>query len=911
MIDRGHVALGPAAGKADAAALSQSDHFDRGYIAEHGAGRVDDRPRPKRDAGTEKGLATAGLGDEADVLAVRLLRRSQAQCNGPVANLCLGEVPDRKHGSSQLALRQHVHHVALILRRIRAAVNEGPIADDLDARVMARGDGVESQQVGALAEPVELQVPVAFDARIRCQPFAVGTHVRIHDVAIEVVTEVEDEMVDVQLLRHSSGIVDIGDRTATGIALASPQPHGDADDVVAGVDQLGGGNRRVDAPAERDENPHAARPLRSRSTDSTMAVVGPGDVVGRRRSTEGQSKRAASTLVGHTHRGEHVRGLHRATCARRRSAGAHSRLVEQVEQRLVLDPVDAHVRRARDLERAINGLVHVVELDAQAVHERIAQRGNSIVLRGAFGVGGAQRGGHRDDAGDVVRATATLALLAATHQHRRERRAAARHQHADTLRTAELVRRQRHQVDMRCDGAQVEPARGLHRVGVDDRVGCELVDHRGDLGKISDGADLVVDCHHADERDIGEGGCESLEIHTAGLVDTDHAAIAALDRVKNRMVLDSWAQRGAAETIEGAEDGCVVGLGATAGEDHLARTAAENLGDVVAGLVDGLAHLPREAVGPRGIGELLGEERQHRLDGIGPHRRGRRMIEVDVAVVHGNQARPAHWPSTAVVVEDGVMDGYTDSTYGDAFADVYDEWYQGISDVATTIDLLAELAGEFAPLPVLELGVGTGRLAIPLAARGVQVVGLDASPAMLAKLEENDRAKAVSAVLGDMVDDQPGGPFALAFVAYNTFFNLLTEARQRACFAAVAERLVPGGAFVIEAFVPEPHPGSSVDVRSMTADSVVLAVTTHDDAAQTAQGQYISFSESGGVRMRPWAIRYATVAQLDAMATDSGFRLDERWEDAERTQFTADSPRHVSVYRTNHTRVRTEGSATS
>jgi hypothetical protein len=162
-----------------------------------------------------------------------------------------------------------------------------------------------------------------------------------------------------------------------------------------------------------------------------------------------------------------------------------------------------------------------------------------------------------------------------------------------------------------------------------------------------------------------------------------------------------------------------------------------------------------------------------------------------------------------------------------------------------------------------------------------------------------------------MVDDQPAGPFALAFVAYNTFFNLLSEARQRACFAAVAGRLVPGGAFVIEAFVPEPHPGSSVDVRSMTADAVVLAVTMHDDATQTAQGQFISFSEAGGVRMRPWAIRYATVAQLDAMATDSGFRLEDRWEDAERTQFTADSPRHVSVYRTIHTTVRTDGSATS
>ncbi len=257
------------------------------------------------------------------------------------------------------------------------------------------------------------------------------------------------------------------------------------------------------------------------------------------------------------------------------------------------------------------------------------------------------------------------------------------------------------------------------------------------------------------------------------------------------------------------------------------------------------------------------------------------------------------------------MDGYTDSTYGDSFADIYDDWYQGVSDVGTTVGLLAELAAGFAPLPVLELGVGTGRLAIPLAAAGFNVVGVDASTAMLAKLADNDTAQSVQPVLGDMIDDQPVGQFALVYVAYNTFFNLLSEVRQRSCFAAVAQRLAPGGAFVIEAFVPEPHPGSSVTVRSMTTNSVVLSVTMHDDIAQTAQGQYISLSESGGVRMRPWAIRYSTVDQLDAMALASGFRLDERWEDAERAPFTADSPCHVTVYRTIHSPVRPEPSATS
>jgi hypothetical protein len=87
----------------------------------------------------------------------------------------------------------------------------------------------------------------------------------------------------------------------------------------------------------------------------------------------------------------------------------------------------------------------------------------------------------------------------------------------------------------------------------------------------------------------------------------------------------------------------------------------------------------------------------------------------------------------------------------------------------------------------------------------------------------------------------------------------------------------------------------------MTVDSVVLSVTAHNDAAQTAQGQYIEISESGGVRMRPWAIRYSNVEQLDAMAVAAGFHVSERWEDPLRTPFNADSPRHLSVYRTNHT----------
>ena len=175
---------------------------------------------------------------------------------------------------------------------------------------------------------------------------------------------------------------------------------------------------------------------------------------------------------------------------------------------------------------------------------------------------------------------------------------------------------------------------------------------------------------------------------------------------------------------------------------------------------------------------------------------------------------------------------------------------------------------------MLELGVGTGRLAVPLAATGVEVHGLDTSAAMLAAPGgQAGRRPRVHAHLGDMVDDLPDGPFTLVFVAYNTFFNLLTEDRQQACFQQVAQpSRQTGGRFVIEAFVPDPQhdPASSVTVRSVTADRVVLSVSTADPAGQRAEGQYVDITEAGGVRLRPWSIRWATPAQLDEMAAAAG-----------------------------------------
>ena len=147
--------------------------------------------------------------------------------------------------------------------------------------------------------------------------------------------------------------------------------------------------------------------------------------------------------------------------------------------------------------------------------------------------------------------------------------------------------------------------------------------------------------------------------------------------------------------------------------------------------------------------------------------------------------------------------------------------------------------------------------------------------------------------------DLPDGPFGLAFAAYNTLFNLTDEGAQARCFVDVAERLRPRGRFVVEAFVPDdpPRRGDSVTVRSIAADRVVLSISVADPDHQSAAGQFVELTEAGGVRLRPWSIRYSTPAQLDDYARAAGFTLEQRWESFGRTPFDDESARHVSVYR--------------
>ncbi|MDG2113574.1 MAG: class I SAM-dependent methyltransferase, partial [Actinomycetota bacterium] len=241
---------------------------------------------------------------------------------------------------------------------------------------------------------------------------------------------------------------------------------------------------------------------------------------------------------------------------------------------------------------------------------------------------------------------------------------------------------------------------------------------------------------------------------------------------------------------------------------------------------------------------------------------------------------------------EAMVSTYKADSYGEAFADVYDDWYAEVSDVAACATAVAELAQNGR---VLELGVGTGRLAVPLAELGLDVVGVDASPAMLQRLSANDPGGLVTAHRMDMGAVLPPGPFDVVFVAYNTFFNLTSAAKQVGCLSLVRDRLAPTGHFVVEAFVPVlDGPDRGVQSRSI-ADGVVLNVTVRDPLTQIVRGQQVELGNDR-VRLRPWQIHYLTPTQLDEMAASVGLRRVARWSDWRGTAFSDTSTRHVSVY---------------
>ncbi len=274
------------------------------------------------------------------------------------------------------------------------------------------------------------------------------------------------------------------------------------------------------------------------------------------------------------------------------------------------------------------------------------------------------------------------------------------------------------------------------------------------------------------------------------------------------------------------------------------------------------------------------------IGGHGP--RGYRAGAADPAAAGNRQTEPVSDTGAA--------------SYGDAFADVYDRWYTDVTDAAACIRCVADLVEAAGGGPVLELGAGTGRLALPLSARGLSVTAVDASAAMLDELRAKPGAARLQIVQGDMsrLDDAPLDDrvaFAVVLIAYNTLFNLPDDDAQRACLAGTAARLAPGGHLVVEAFVPvdDAEPSDDVTVSRVDADETVLTATVHDPTRQLITGQHIQITD-GGTRLRPWRVHYLRPDQLDALAASCGLALVDRWSDWNRTGFDDDSSVHVSTY---------------
>jgi SAM-dependent methyltransferase len=242
------------------------------------------------------------------------------------------------------------------------------------------------------------------------------------------------------------------------------------------------------------------------------------------------------------------------------------------------------------------------------------------------------------------------------------------------------------------------------------------------------------------------------------------------------------------------------------------------------------------------------------------------------------------------------MEGYDPKmSFGEATAEVYDDHSTG-SDPVATVAFLERLAGD---RPVLELAIGTGRIAVPLAARGITVEGIDFSPAMVAKLRAKPGGDEMSVTIGDFADVPVPGRYSLIYIVFNTLFNLLTQDDQVRCFENVATHLTGTGAFVVEAFVPSYlmrlRDDQYVDAEAIGVDEVRLDVARHDPVAQRLDESHVVLTPTG-VRLFPIACRYAWPAELDLMARVAGLRLKNRWGGWKQEPFTASSRSHVSVY---------------
>jgi SAM-dependent methyltransferase len=237
-------------------------------------------------------------------------------------------------------------------------------------------------------------------------------------------------------------------------------------------------------------------------------------------------------------------------------------------------------------------------------------------------------------------------------------------------------------------------------------------------------------------------------------------------------------------------------------------------------------------------------------------------------------------------------DGY----FPERVAATYDDSADGMFDPAFTDTVAEVLAGLAGGGRALEFGIGTGRIALPLARRGVEVHGIDLSRAMVARLRAKPGGETIPVAIGDFATTAMDGTFALAYLVFNTIENLTSQDAQVACFRNAAAHLAPGGCFVIEVGVPELRrlpPGQNVLPWQVTPTH--WAFDLYDTATQAMSSNYITVTGGRG-EYRSIPFRYVWPSELDLMARLAGMRLRDRWEDWNRAPFTGDSRQHVSVW---------------
>jgi SAM-dependent methyltransferase len=243
----------------------------------------------------------------------------------------------------------------------------------------------------------------------------------------------------------------------------------------------------------------------------------------------------------------------------------------------------------------------------------------------------------------------------------------------------------------------------------------------------------------------------------------------------------------------------------------------------------------------------------------------------------------------AVPHDDGFFGERVAATYDDSTAEEF-----SAAELAATIDLLAGLAGAGS---ALEFAIGTGRVALPLAARGVTVAGIDLSQAMVARLRSKPGGEQLDVIIGDIASTRAEGAFSLVYLVFNTIGNLVTQDAQVACFENAARHLRPGGRFLIETGVPDLQNlpvGQTIIPFRAAPDGISFDV--YDVVTQRASSQHYSFTPDGRVLSFPVEFRYVWPAELDLMARIAGLQLQDRWSNWAREPFTALSRSHVSVW---------------